>query len=149
MSSGGALTLLLRACSLLSLLCLFTLQVLGGAGAFWGATQVYLLRTNSSLSLANGWFDAADWIGALCLLRFVYTQALDPKAWEAFESAAAAQAGLPRSRRSVWWSLGRALESPVQALWHGLELGEPEGGGRAAEADEGSQAGAELLAAAK
>jgi hypothetical protein len=147
--SGGALTLLLRVCSLLSLLCLFTLQVLGGAGAFWGATQVYLLRTNSTLSLNNGWLDAAEWLGALCLLRFVYTQALDPKAWAAFESAAAAHAGLPRSQRSVWWSLGRALESPVPAFWHGLEHGEPEGGGRAGEGDEESQAGAELLSPAK
>ena len=147
-----AITLLLRACSLASLVCLFTLQVLGGAGAFWGASQVYFLRTNSAVSVSNGWLDAAEWLGALCALRFLYTQALDPKAWSAFEAAVAAHAAAPRAQRSVWWSLGRALESPVPALWHGLEHGDADdaddeaGGGGAKAMDEESM-GAELIPA--
>ena len=123
----SALTVLaLRLCSLVSLACLFALQVLGGCGAFWGATQVYELRTNGVIGVANGWADAAQWIGAACLARFVVVHFLDPKLWAGFKAGLAAQAR-EGARPSLLFLLGRALEAPVPAMWHGLGGEQPSG----------------------
>ena len=121
-------TLVLRLCSLASLVCLFCLQVLGGCGAFWGATQVYELRTNGVIGVANGWADAAQWIGVVCLLRFVVVHFLDPKLWAGFGATARAAR---EERPSFAFLLARALEHPVPAMWHGLGADAP-----AAEGDE-------------
>ena len=101
-------------------MCLFCLQVLGGCGAFWGATQVYELRTNGVIGTSNGWADAAQYIGAVCLARFIVVHFLDPKLWSGFEAGLAAQATDGGARPSLLFLLSRALEAPVPAMWYGL-----------------------------
>ena len=54
--------------AILSLLLRIVLEVIGGAGAIWGGSEVFTLRTAENVTF---WRTASICVGVLCLLRFL------------------------------------------------------------------------------